>query len=214
MLTVTTPANRTQLCSVELLQRVLGAADSEGPLLEHYIDAATAAIQDYTRRTFCTQTYEEKLPAANDTRLVLARMPVGALTSVTYKGRDYTSSVVVEDADSGIVFKEDGFIGTTEFRGYLLSEPYGVGPSEWTFTYTAGYRLPGDPSSVTTPKLPSSVSQACLRLATSMYQSRQRDPALKSEEYGGGSYELSDAASKGAMPADVLAALRVWRLTL
>ena len=150
-LDVTTAARSRRLTSVRRVQDTLGlAATVDADLFGGLIDAASAAIESYTHRSFARETYSETLPGFGDIRLMLARTPIVAVSSVLCDSAVVTD-YSIDDAKAGFLYRRCGwwwtaqrYAGLTGGGSYLDQGWPMVRQEEprYTVAYTAGYLLP------------------------------------------------------------------------
>lgn len=155
------------------------------------INAATAALQRLTGRTFEGGTLTEKYSAGPDQRsFQLRNWPVTSVTSVTqiiYSGETFTidSSMYTVDATRGVLYFYDESWG----RWFVDSafnrlQPYWTGyrPAfdQGTFNYSIVY--------VAGSAVTDDLKYALYQYVDAMFASRRRDPALQSQSIGQYSY--------------------------
>lgn len=203
--TITTPPERTALTTVG---RVKSELDIEGEasdeLLAVKIAEASSDIEAHIARILCSAGLTETFWGGSGCAeyLILARAPVTAVASVTVDDVAVDSSEVRLDADAGLLYRLDS-------SGY---------PCAWTWcksvviVFTAGFELPGADN----PTLPASLESAAVDLVSSFWQSRGRDPLVKSEDIPGlGSVEywVGSVGEAGELPPGVAAKISPYRRT-
>jgi len=204
--TITTAASATRLTTVERFKEETGiTSNNNDGLLAKKIDEATSDIEAHLARTFCRETLTETFWGDSDwaERLVLARAPVVSITSITVDDVAVDASEVRLDAESGLLYRLDA-------SGY---------PSFWTWcksaviVYVAGYLLPGESGR----NLPPAVEAGALSLVSSYWQSRGRDPMVKSESVPGVmdvQYWVGSVGEAGELPPDVITKISPFRRVL
>jgi uncharacterized phiE125 gp8 family phage protein len=173
ILTVTTAATSydlTTLTNVKAeLNVTVGTSDT---VLSRYISGASHAAMEYTNRVFQVETLSEqflqnrrdRFVLSNISPLQLSRWPLITVTSVTEDG---TVLVVGTDYLVDPVFGQLTRLDTSGF------------PRTWpsvgiTVAYTAGYST-----------IPFDVEDAVIRMVTTRYSAKGRDPNLKQSSIPG-----------------------------
>lgn len=159
-ITVVTPATSRDLTTLSQVREVLPglSASDESWIQSFLISAASRAVEDYCQRIFARETVQETVAGYGDAWLMLSRVPVVSVSSITYLG-DTITDYTIEDPDAGLLYRENGWEWTTQMRWHLTGHP--MPRSEiprYTVQYTAGYLLPGDAGR----NLPESVELAVL----------------------------------------------------
>ena len=137
---------------------------SKDELLDDLIAEASASIEGYCGRAFGRAAVTETLPGTGRTRLMITRTPVVTVTSVAYNDSTISSSeYVIEDADAGFLYRDDGWYWTVAQDAGALVPRYvpSLGINDYTVQYTGGYLLPGDDVHAAT--LTMATSTACLK---------------------------------------------------
>lgn len=116
------------------------AAPSDTSGVPAAITSASRLVALWCRREFCSQSYEETLPAPGRMKLVLSERPVTAVATVTNDGDAVTEYKIYEQ--SGILYKTDKYpwIGPIALGG-MLGRSVMVTDIEpvLVVNYTAGY---------------------------------------------------------------------------
>lgn len=142
-------------------------ASAKASAAQRAIDEATAAIQNYCRqRLELVEDDEVTLDSPGAYTLNLPEMPVVEVSEVVEDSETLTEGDDYVLLSSGILRRLD----QRWSRGYQIV----------TVTYTHGYRLPSDFSSVVGDPLPEDIVGVCVRAAARSYQA-----GLRAEEQGG-----------------------------
>jgi len=207
---VIVPATSSALTTKEAVKTELGITGTEDDaFLDSAIRQASSAISTYCNYVFGVETLRDTFRSdgyrgwrEGDHGLILAKMPVVSVISVTSDGTPYVvdTHYYVEPA-AGMVFRLVG--GAREY---------------WDFTtgiveYTAGYVLPGQPS----PTLPEVVERACIDLVKMAVANRARDPQLRSEQIMDivtRTWYPTTSETSGGLPSAVAASLDYFRMTV
>jgi hypothetical protein len=157
------------------------------------INAATAALQRLTGRTFEGGTFTEKYSIGPDQRSIqLRNWPVASVTSVTQllvNGGTYVldSSIYTFDATRGVLY----FYNEDWGRWFVDSQYDRLQP------YDAGYRPAFEPGTfnysivyVAGSAVTDDLKYALYQYVDAMFASRRRDPAMQSQSIGQYSYTL------------------------
>lgn len=231
---VTTPAAVTALTTIDRMQQELRVTDDDSVLLGPKIDEASSDIAarcaaSLRRETVTETIYPGQLrPNSNGDHysrwqgdlgpnfghhrggrgggaLELRRRPVVSIASVIL------DDVLVPSGE----YRIDGETG---FLCRLTTDGY---PCEWWFgkslavAYVAGYLLPGETGFDTDPyPLPPALQGAAVRLVSSFWASRGRDPTLRSEQLDGVAsytYWVGAVGAAGDLPPDVMSAIAPYQ---
>lgn len=206
IVTVVTPAlDPYMLTSVERIKQELGiTVIAYDNLLEAKIKEAGSDIQAYLNFTIARETVRETFrPEFGDglaPQLILDRTPVAMVTSVTIDDVALDPSEYEYNAFSGLLYRLDT-------SGY---------PCSWAFyksaviEYSGGYALPDDTASDLEP----AIESGAVELVSQFWQSRGRDPMIKSESVPGVmdvSYWVSSIGDAGELPPSVIAKIARFR---
>jgi len=173
ILTVTTPAAHSDLITPDDVIADLDIEDDgDHSLFYDDIHAVSAAIVGFLGRDLASATYSEqfRLAAARDA-LLLSRIPVDTITSVTEAGTVLTGSDYELDAKSGLLYR-------------LSSDTRSCWPAaKIVVAYTAGYELPGDQGFQKGKEgsLPADIEKAAVIACRALYNARGNDPMIKRE---------------------------------
>lgn len=206
MLSITTPATSRALTTVPTLETALGAeaAALSPDLMALLIDQASAIIVGYLGVSLASETVQEIIrPAARDRSnrpVLLSRWPVTAIASVTADGSPLTADIDYEASlAAGMVWRLSGS-ALVAWTGYRV-----------TFTYTAGYVLPGTAGRT----LPVDIEACAIDLVRYLNAGRSRDPALRSQSVLNGlvseSFYNGNNGAETGMPGDIAYRLAPYR---
>lgn len=172
--------------TVATMRDELGLADSSQDVrLERYILQASAAIEGYCDRKLRKTATTERLQATGTRRLVLARRPLVSIASIVMDDETLdTDGYEIQDADAGIVYREDGWPRVDAVVvGSIARDPIaGTAKVDIVATYTGGYVLPNDATG--TRDLPYDIESACILTVVSLYRGRGRDRSVASKATG------------------------------
>ena len=149
------------------------------------ISDASAAIEDYCRRSFDAGTATEVRSGNNQPRLWLRNTPVVSVASVTVNGAEYTNA----DGSDWTVVAATGEL----VRGSGLADPrfgpwFPRGTSNITVVYDHGYA-----------SVPGPVRRACILAVRSLAELAKASGVYDSESLGDYSYTRG-SASQAAIP--------------
>jgi hypothetical protein len=191
------------LTTLDALGEEIGAeaVQANVPHYERLIASASAAIERYCGRIFAQQRYQELIFATKDQRLYLSRAPVVSIGSIVHDD-DTLTGYRVEYAQAGVLYRADGW------------HLYGTDP-EWTVTYVAGYRLPGQTNAMelTGPALPSDVEAAVLESIKVWDYEAEPSERITSKTLGltGDRIDYAVSATRGALPPLAKSLLASWK---
>lgn len=177
MIRCSVPPLSTQLTTAQAVQDELGIGHD--PRMDPLVAQASAACVGYCGRPFAQATWIETFGAP--VPLLLSRVPVTQVVSVTRNGIALADTDYELDADAGIILGPSGAGGDGDwphhadgcFGWHRRSVPTVV-------TYVAGYLLPNDPGRT----LPDDVERAALEMVKALWFSSgegARDPGIRSE---------------------------------
>ncbi len=198
MLTVITPAASHDLTTVAAVKAELALSGSgDDAWLADTITRASATVRRWCNRVFAAETVRETYRLARPVpELLLSRLPVVTIASVTVDGSTLASTEYETDTEKGVLYHLDS-------RRRFLCWSADVIEVE----YTAGFTLPGAVGRT----LPEDVEKAAIALVKAAYFARTRDPLVKSESVegvGSTAYWVGDA-----MPPDIAGALSGYCLS-
>lgn len=142
--TISTHPTSVVLVDRAEVRRELRLDDAAEPILSEVVQHVSSLIEDHCCRSFARAQIVETLPGYGGPLLMLSRTPVVLVSSVLHEGSailDY----VVENPDTGMLYRQLGWAWTRELGWYL--GPNLVGRSEhpkFSVTYIAGYLVPDD----------------------------------------------------------------------
>lgn len=112
--------------------------------IDDAIVAMSDAIAAHCGREFARASVVERLGSDGGIYLQLSRYPVVSLGVITYRG-DTISNVTIDDSESGLIYREGGFVDSHTQRWTLdrFEVPNGL-RSDWLVPYVSGYLLPSD----------------------------------------------------------------------
>lgn len=155
--------------------------------LTEIIDEVSQLIVDYLGYDLAKQTYTETLAGNQRPYLLLARLPIVSVTSVSYQGVA-VSDTSIADAYAGILYREDGWTRVSPSTSRLVHDGHpGFEPLDWSIVYTAGYTLPlgSEPDTSAEFMLPLSLRTAVYDTIQFIYQDSVKDSGLRSRSVGG-----------------------------
>ncbi|ALG71923.1 hypothetical protein VY88_10540 [Azospirillum thiophilum] len=202
MLTVITPATVMDLTTVAAVKAELAVSGSgDDAWLADAITRASAIIRRWCNRVFAAETVRETYRLARPVpELLLSRLPVVTIASVTVDGTALASTVYEADAEQGTLYRLDSRRRFLCWSGDVID-----------VEYTAGFTMPGAVGRT----LPEDVEAACIALCVRAYHAKGRDPALRSyTNVDVETFSLLDpdkAGGDGGLPADVAERLQPYR---
>jgi hypothetical protein len=211
-LTITTTATNTLMTQLETVKDMLEVKDGKhDQKLSAMIQRASDTIKAHCDRHFAIQTYTETLSGDGSNFLVLRHSPIVSVTSVALRG-DTATDYSVDDADDGVLFRENGWEWTIG-----LSRSLGVSPqpgnelNKWTVVYRAGFIMPGDTdTSTAAQQMPGDLEQATLETVKYWFKNRKNQDIL-SKKVGALAIQYAPNSPTGAgLPARVEGLLRKW----
>jgi hypothetical protein len=174
---VTSPAQKTNLTTLERVKAELDINNNaKDDILTFKIAEASSDIEAYLgysvkRETVTEEFWQEGSQWEQPEYLLLDRIPVGTITSVTVDDVVVDSTECRLKAETGQLFRLDS-------SGY---------PSAWCITklasivYAGGYLLPGE----TGRNLPPAIEAAAVDLVQDFWFAKGRDPTAMEEEVPG-----------------------------
>lgn len=175
-------------------------------------DASEAINRELDRGTdgLAEQEYRETVGAHASELLTVSRTPVKSVASITRDGQTL-SDVVIEDAETGLLYRENGFGSTETFTrefGARTATPREA-LKKVTVEYTAGWVMPG----ASGRDLPRDLERAAIVAVKAWFKGRKRDPAISSEKVGRKSVDYVDrpGADPEALPPAALRYLAPYR---
>ena len=166
-------------------------ATTEDDLIDLWIAQATSAIAKYCNRVFIEETVSEVLRYPAGRKLILARYPVTAMTSVTIDTVAQTAGTDFEyEAATGLMTKLSN------------DTPVFWGGTKTTVVYTGGYAI---------ADIPPDLERAAVLQISAFRSAVDRDPALKSESYVQRLYEYELFAPGTVLVPEVVDLLADYR---
>lgn len=198
MLTVITPAPAIDLTTVAAVKAELAVSGSgDDAWLADAITRASATIRRWCNRVFAAETVRETYRLARPVpELLLSRLPVVTIASVTVDGTALPAPVYEADTEKGVLYHLDSRRRFLCWSGDVID-----------VEYTAGFALPGAAGRT----LPEDVEKAAIALVKAAYFARTRDPLVKSESIegvGSTAYWVGDA-----IPPDIAGLLSGYCLS-
>jgi len=180
--TILAPAENKKLTTLEQVRQELEITNStDDAFLVDLIDRMSGKIEDFCRRTFAKQTYQEKVAGYGDKILLLAHTPIISVSAVTCDS-DPITDYEIYDSEAGELYRGAGWTwdGTIWWKNSSFPSFNGQAQN-FTITYEAGYVLPGDEGMKT---LPATIEDACIQCVKEAYMRRRDDPSVSAERLG------------------------------
>jgi hypothetical protein len=213
-LTIKTAATSKKLAAVIDIADELGCTVDDYPVLDRMLQQASDAIVRYCGRYFAKQTYVETLPGFGGPTLQLAVWPVASVVSVKDKNATPITDFVLQEPESGLLWREAGWEWTTLWSGRLNPQPWPQS-EEYAFTveYVAGYDLP----ETLVPTLPGDVERAAIITVKDWYANKTRNQSIKKVSVGGVSMDYGGADTFAGylgedLPPTAMRLLSRWRV--
>ena len=183
--------------------------DTADTLLLSHIVQASSMICTYTDRIFAQERVVETLDSLGGTKLQLTRRPIVTVHEVKFQDVVVdASSYSIYDADSGVLWRRDGWTSTEFYFQGVTSFPSGEGDLLWEVDYTAGYKMPGEVGAT----LPGDLERSCLDLAKSLYLGKNVDSAVVTRRIGS-ALEHRSADPESGLPTRIALLLRKYKTT-
>jgi hypothetical protein len=161
-----------------------GDGSSQDARLIRYINAASTAIESYCNRSFYRESAKvEKVAGYRSVILQVSKRPLNSIASITFDGDtvDSDNYEIHGNGDLGQIYGVGGWLWTAVLREDIVSAPMpGSERLLYEVTYDGGYYTPEQGAG--TPALPDDLEDACIQMVTGRWQSKGRDPNLKSEK--------------------------------
>lgn len=195
----------------------LGVTDDDKlHIIGRMIEEATAAIERYCNRTFKQATVTEKLAGYGRPYLMVSRLPLNSITSITYDGGAVSAGdYEIANATTGEIMHKTGVWNDTSkqsLNASLTKTPYSEGKL-YTVVYSGGYVLPGNSGRT----LPADIEAACVMAVSSMYSRRLDNPDIVKESLSGVAsveYGSTSGNTTAQLPAAAAAILDKYRVPL
>jgi hypothetical protein len=212
--------DQTKLIRLETVKSRIGISDtSNDDVISELIDEASQLVTDFVGYDLAQKAYVETIPGSQHRFLLLSRMPINSVSSITFDGSaitDYT----IHDAASGILYRELGWTRSIGYYGPINIDPLpGSEIPNWIVTYVAGFKIPGEEGELSDGEynLPRSIQAHVFTVVKTLYFNRQRDPNVKSrrveefeEVYGTDSINIGTIGVSG-LPLSVEKGLSPWK---
>ena len=208
-ITVNTSSTNSRFTTLESVKNDLGITDpSQDAYLDNLILEAGDFIRTFTGREFARETVTETLPKrSHNPRLMVSRTPIRNIVSIQDDGSTVAStSYEVEDSEAGIIFRENGWRDTTQYRHWISPYPSRSGRKDYKVEYEAGFAMPGS----TDRDLPYDVERAAREIVTQTFLEAGQSGNVKSEAVGEASIAYAGPANSLAIPKSAEARLEPW----
>jgi len=180
ILTITAPAANTDLITpADVIADLDIEDDGNHSLLYDDIHAVSAAIVGFIGRDLALATYSQQFRDVRGEVLMLSRIPVTAIVSVTEAGTPLAAEQYELDPAAGLLYRLSEDRRTT-WRC-----------SKVVVAYKAGYKLPGDDGfeKGRIGSLPADIDKAAVIACRALWNARGNDPMVKREAIPGVSDE-------------------------
>jgi hypothetical protein len=217
-LEVVTAALDNALTTVNTVKRdVVIAGSTDDAFIRDLILRASAAIERYTGRKFGLEEVIEKLPGTGRPTLLLSRIPIVLIDSITFDGTEIDDDDwEIQDVDAGILFNRVGWQSTQLIAHNIEPIDTGYASFDWVVAYSGGFVLPGWPdiedSDFDAPDitLPYDIQQACVEMVKNNFQFRDSNTSIQREKVGEADVTYINGL---ALPKPVQQTLDLYRLT-
>ena len=201
VITTAVDPSEKRLVTLSKVKARLGVTSTtDDTKLTEIIDEVSQLVCDFLGTDLAKQTYTETLAGNNRTYLLLARVPIVSITSVSYQGNAY-ADYSVADYNAGLLYREDGFYYQSPSISRLVHDPHpSLKAKEWVIVYEAGYTLPAgeEPDTSSEFMLPISMRAHVYDLIEFYYRSSVRDVAVKKRVDGDMQEEYFSEAELGS----------------
>lgn len=170
------------LTTLEAVKTYLGIDPKEkdgqrDAALVQLINAASAWLETRLGRKLGRQDYQERHTAPGSQRLTLEQYPIRSIAKITDtdNSTEVTGYDFAEEAEIGVVYKEDGWT----YRGHIggLSGDY-IAPRRYLLVeYTAGYILPKDGTRQEPADLPADLEAVIWNMVAQQWAIIENDAA-------------------------------------
>lgn len=209
--TVNTAAPHKRLTSLMAVKRELETSTEldDDKVLWEMIHQASDFIVNYTEREFAQETITETIPSNGSPMLLTSRTPIRSISFIELDGSSVSSTAYeIDDADAGIIWKEDGFDNTRITSNFINEYPTNYGRRNWKVKYTAGYVLP---DTVGTRTLPYDIERACIDIVKAWFLDRKANTNLRYQKVGDAAEAHFENHEAGGLPPRTLNILNRWR---
>jgi hypothetical protein len=211
-ITVNTAAPHKRLTSLPAVKRELDLSTTidNDKLLEDLIEQASDFIHDYCDKEFARETVTETIQSRGGPILMTARTPIQSITYIELDGSSVSSTAYeIDDADAGMIWKEDGFSNTIITDSIINEYPTKHGRRNWAVKYVAGYVLPNSTQGART--LPYDLERACINIVKSWFLDRKADPNLRYQKIGDAAEARFDSLEAVGLGPTTLGILNRYR---
>jgi len=143
---ITTPATTQDLTTLDIVKNELSiTGNAEDPRIKRMITSVSGLFAHLTGRKFGAEAVVEDISGHRQLRLVLDRIPILTVQSITRDLQDIESTeYLIEDPEKGFLFREAGWrshlpLAINTAGTDLLNE---LGEQVWRVSYNGGYYLP------------------------------------------------------------------------
>jgi hypothetical protein len=174
-------------------------SSSDDAKLTEIIDEVSQFVCDFLDSDLAKQTYTESLPGNNRTYLMLARVPLVSISTITYQGVAVTDYEIA-DYNSGLLYRESGWSYVSQSWSRLVHDPHpSFRKQDWSIVYDAGYTLPAgeDPDTSAEYRLPLSLRSVVYDLIGFHYRDVSEGGSVKSRVVGDMEEVYSDIGTTG-----------------
>lgn len=189
-----------------VLDELPRAGDDDKNYLKRQINAASAAIERFTRRSFARAVnIVEDVAGYGRPRITVSRTPLESITSVESIGAlTYSwdvADLVIDNPEAGFIYRDGGWPNTAARRRDTIAPDRDAGTEEKSIrvTYTGGYVLPKDqpltPAVAGAQNLPADLERACILVVSEAFAKRGQRRDLRSERID--SYAASFGSGRG-----------------
>jgi hypothetical protein len=180
MLWINTESTEPNLTTLQALQEQVSIETSNEDMALRLIARASRWAETYVGYPLRCRTYGETVPGTGGQSLRVSATPIRAVTLVmdatsTGTATDLTTSLRIEDADAGLLSRDEGFAWTAGLQQAITPNPVpGWEQRPWYVVYEAGYVLGGKTSTgggttSTGETLPGDIQQAVIEKVKEWY---------------------------------------------
>lgn len=173
MLWINTESTEPNLTTLQAVQEQVSVETTDEDMVLRLITRASRWAETYIGFPLRCRTYGETVPGTGGRNLMLTAIPVRAVTLImdstsTGTANDLTTSIRIEDAEAGLLSRDEGFAWTPGLQQNIVANPLpGSDIRPWYVVYEAGYVLGGKSSTgggttSTGETLPGDIQQAVI----------------------------------------------------